>query len=248
MARGPIVTAKVESLIALVYQKHPKWRAPEVRNEVSHILRQNNSKLPSGWPSLSTVQKVLATVRRKMKETTGDPEGKPWSMGTLNEYPIPPDVIPAVIGVGKFRVAREEYFTVRDAKWAARLSGLIKDIRELSKEVGCYARLESLYQLVEQPMDSTSFDQGLMGIPLVPIGKDDLEANLNMLSWREDGIEQMREFLQDKREDFNLDRTEKTKGKMSARPLKELAEEIEIWESYKKEAKDERTHSKEVQE
>ncbi len=137
MAKGPIVTTKVEVLIASVYQKHPKWQAKDVHKEVSLILRKSNPKLPPGWPGLSTVQKVLATVRKNMKETPLDPQDKPWSMGTLNEYPIPPDAIPSVLKVWKFReeqtykfnfegVEVPEYdrksLTIRQAKWVGRLS------------------------------------------------------------------------------------------------------------------------------
>ena len=51
MAKGPPITDGVEALIASIHQKHPKWKAPMVRNEVDHILHKNNPKLRAGWPS-----------------------------------------------------------------------------------------------------------------------------------------------------------------------------------------------------
>lgn len=166
MAKGPIVTDAVEALIAAVYQKHPKWKAPEVRYWVSHRLRKDNPKLPSGWPSLSTVQKVLATVRRKAKDC--NPQEKPWSMATLDEYPIPPEAVPSVLKVWKFRIENNASLTIGEAKWAARLSGLLEEIEKLSFKASIYARAESIFALAERIFDSTELDKQLMGLPKVP--------------------------------------------------------------------------------
>lgn len=164
MAKGPLVTPEVEALIASVYQRHSKWKAPVVRNEVSYILRKNNPKLPPGWPSLSKVQKVLATIRNPQPDVSQE---KYWSMATLDDYPIPPGAIAAVLKVWKFRKRKKQDLTIREAKWAARLSALETDIGELSARAGSYAYIEWLYQLIDRPFDSTMLDHGLMGIPLV---------------------------------------------------------------------------------
>lgn len=164
MAKGPIITDAVEAFIAQVYLQHPKWKASEVRNEVSFILHKNNSKLLSSWPSLSTVQKVLATVRRKMKETLVDPQEKLWSMGTLDKYPIPPETIPAIIEVWKSRIEQGEGFTIREAKWAARWSAVITDVTKLSKTVRIIARFELVHQLIDRPFDTTLIDKWFIGL------------------------------------------------------------------------------------
>jgi len=174
MAKGLIVTTEVEAFIASIYQKHPKWKAKEVRNEVVALLRKNNPKLPSGWPSLSTVQKVLATVRKNIKETPIHPEDKPWSMGTLNEYPIPPDAIPAVLKVLSLVVETnlknkndDLFFSIRQAKWAARLSHFISDISDLFIWASRYAIKEKAFQIIDKPMDSTvEYDRSLIGFPI----------------------------------------------------------------------------------
>lgn len=135
MPKGPIVTPAVEALIASVYQKHPKWKAPRVRNEVESILRKDNRNSPKGWPSLSTVQKTLATIRKNLANPS--PEDEPWSISTLNDYPIPPEALPKVLEEYRLhQVAKNEkpeldealsrgawkVFTIRQAKWVARLS------------------------------------------------------------------------------------------------------------------------------
>jgi len=173
MAKGPIVTPQVEAFIASIYEKHEKWKAPEVHNEVSFLLHQRNPKLPPGWPSLSTVQKVLATVR---KQKTLRPEDRPWSMGTLNEYPIAPDTIPIVLDVWKFREEQiyrfkfdgievpdhdRNHLTIRQAKWVNRLSHLempgVMDngnIGDLSWIASIYADNERISELTCNPLNT----------------------------------------------------------------------------------------------
>lgn len=91
------MTPHIEALIASIYEKHPKWKAPAVRYEAISVLRKKDRTLPKDWPSLSTVQKILAKVRREAGKA--DPEDRPWSLGSLLEYPIPPEALPAVIKV-----------------------------------------------------------------------------------------------------------------------------------------------------
>jgi hypothetical protein len=184
MAKGPIVTDAVEALIGAVYRKHPKWKAPMVREEVSYLLRKDNPELPPSWPSLSTVQKVLATVRRKANELPDDPEEKPWSMATLVDYPISPEAIPAVLKVWKFRTEKGDTFTIHEAKWASRLWGLLEDIEKLSAKARQYARTELLFKLIGRPFDSAELDRSLMGLP-VPINSD-LKSFLWLLADKDD--------------------------------------------------------------
>jgi hypothetical protein len=120
------------------------------------------------WPGKPPEIEVL---ERKISLLRNHPiDDKPWSMATLDENPIPPEAIPAVLEVWKFRVARDEVFTIREAKWVARLSAKVKDKdkypRKLSKYASQYARLELIYQLIGRPFDSTRIDRELMGIPL----------------------------------------------------------------------------------
>ena len=185
MPRGPIVTAEVEALIAAIYQKYrSRWKAPAVRNEVSYILRKDNPKLSPGWPSLSAVQKVLATVRKPHD----NPQEKPWSTDSLDSYPIPPDALPVVLKVWKSRIEKGEGFTIREAKWTARLSGLITglitDIEALSAKTSQYARMELMYDIIGQPFDSTHLDRLLMGLP-VPLTTP--RSLLPFLAEQEDG-------------------------------------------------------------
>lgn len=158
MAKGSIVTDGVKALIASVYQQHPKWKAKTVRNEVSYLLTSNNPESPSGWPSLSTVQKVLADVRKKVKELPIHPEDKTWSLATLDEYPISPQALPVVIKVYT-KVAPLR--SIREAKWVARLSPILEEIKDLYFVATRYAAAERVYQSLNLTFNSVVLDMFL---------------------------------------------------------------------------------------
>ena len=167
MAKGTLVTDADEALIVWVYREHPKWKAPEVRNEVSHLLREKNQKLLlknrrqllPNWPSLSTVQKVLAPYRKIIKESPTYPEDEPWSMSTLDKYPIPHEAMPKLVEVWKSRTREGHTLTIREAKWVARLSPFLKEELSLIAKAITYARLEQIYQLAGRPFNSAKLDQ-----------------------------------------------------------------------------------------
>lgn len=172
MAKGPNVTQSVEVLIAAVYQEHPGWKAPMIQREVSYLLHKNNPKLPSGWPGLSIIQKILATIRSNAKILPDDPQAKPWNMATLGEYPLPPETLYQVLEVNKLYIDNEQIgFSIRVAKWAARLSALFTAPVELAQNADQYARLEEIYRLIDRPFDSTVFDWIIMGVPIEQINK-----------------------------------------------------------------------------
>lgn len=162
MPKGKKITPEVEALIALTYRKHPKWKAPEIRNEVEAILREKNPDTDRGWPGLSIVQKVLAIARKNESDESITGDDRPWSIGTLDKYPLSSTEIPIVLDVWKYReeqinILKHEGFevpeynartlTIREAKWAARLSqvfvsGTNKSIRDLSQFASIYAEME----------------------------------------------------------------------------------------------------------
>jgi hypothetical protein len=152
MAKGPIV----EAIIAAVYQKHPKWKAPEVRNEVSHLLRKDNPQIPSGWPSLSSVQKVLATVRKNMREIPLDPRDKPWSTASMAQYPIPAEALPSILELWVWtRENLNSKLTIRQAQWAARFYTVAKDTQDLSGFVRGHTLLEVTCELIGKPFEDS---------------------------------------------------------------------------------------------
>ena len=173
MAKNPIITDDIKALIAQFCLRHPSWKAKDIQIRVSQVLHSRNPQLPSGWPGLSAVQKVLATVRK----SHDDPQDKPWSMGTLIEYPIPPDAIPAVLKVwklcddavrkygvnkGEGSLAFDPTLTIRGAKWVARLAHVTDDLGVVQAYANWYAEVERIYQYLGKPFDSHVLDDEIM--------------------------------------------------------------------------------------
>jgi hypothetical protein len=203
MAKGPPITEGVEAVIAIVHRKHPKWKAPMVRNEVDYILHKEDHKLPPHWPSLSSVQKVLATVRKK--DNKPNPEEMPWSTATLDSYPISPEALSIVLKMWKSRIEKGDTFTIREAKWVARLSRLLEDIEKLSSKASQYAQTELMFELIGHPFDSTELDRSLMNLP---VGISDFKSFLHLLAEQredqergiKDGVDQIRSLIKEKKQ------------------------------------------------
>jgi len=223
MAKGPLVTDAVLALIARVYQKYPKWKAPIVREEVIYLLHKDNPKLPPGWPSLSTVQKVLALIR---KNRPADPKDKPWSLASLAEYEIPPEAMPMVMSVYKKRLAEKDEltkFTIREALWIARLYNIIEPKDLVYDWAFLYAGEEWVCEFLGKPFDNTKLD--LEMIKDVYYAR---ETRREIVIW---AIAEKYGADPVKLKDLNLS-------------IKET-EEIAKSGKYKKEAQHERTHSQE---
>jgi len=136
MAKGPIITAKVRQLIAEVYLQYPKWRAKEIRKEVSKRLVNENPISRPDWPGLSIIQKELVSIRRRNNEMAAESQGLdgPWGTSNLAEYPISPEALPSVLQVWVYvRENMNKPFTIREAQWAGRLYATAKDIATLAK-------------------------------------------------------------------------------------------------------------------
>ena len=97
---------------------------------------------------------------------------QPWSMATLDRHPIPPAALLVVLAVWKHRHSTsDKSFSIREAKWAARLSPLLAKkkgkyfgvpffwkIADLSIMATVYARAELTYDLIGKDFDSTFLD------------------------------------------------------------------------------------------
>ena len=150
-------------------------------------------------PEIEVLERKISWYRN---HATDDPQEKPWSTATLdNNYPIPPEALPLVLKVWKLCIEKGQGFTIREAKWAARLSGLLVDIETLSYKASQYARTELLYQLIDRPFDSNNLDRLLMGLPVALTG---IESLLPLLAEQEDGIDQIRDIKQKKRKKLTI--------------------------------------------
>lgn len=170
MPQGQAIGSKVENLIGSVYEEHPKWKAPRVRNEVAGILFdeaiEEGKKPLKDFPSLSVVQKVLGKVRKNLANPrTVD---KPWSMsdGIAEGVEISSETLPYVLTAWIFmKQAWNQNLTIREVRWLNRLYGAAKTILvnlgpRASIEAKCNAvepilRLACLYAAAERIAELT---------------------------------------------------------------------------------------------
>jgi len=165
MAKGTVITPEIEAIIARVYRDHPKWKAPKVRHEVRTLLysEKREGRLTVSdqeikkWPSLSVVQKVLAKVRKQALQPSS--EDQPWTIFTLDDYPIPLEALPRVLQeYHSGSIGDRGCFTIRHAKWVARLSVVEPPERFRSPEAFpifycLVATIEVLFELIDRPPD-----------------------------------------------------------------------------------------------
>jgi hypothetical protein len=160
MPRGPKLSPEVTQLIVDVHWNKQKWTARELRDDVENTLRADNKNvykaprpIPKNWPSLSTVQKILAGPRVGI---ANDPQGAPWTVGSITDPAIPPDVLHIVLHVSE---SLKEYtgkgLTIREAKWLGRLAPLISYSAHGCEKIPVvyYANIATLYagnELVRQ--------------------------------------------------------------------------------------------------
>ena len=162
MAKGPLLNDDVRRLTAEIYLQHKDWPAKEVRRELLGRLKGKNVNTPDNWPALTTVQAILKGVINADKIVVERGIDEPWSMGACAKYDMPQNAIDSLMEVWKYSIATGHVFTIREAKWAARLSstfarrkGHISSLAAYSRE---YARREQIYELLGKPMDTRDLD------------------------------------------------------------------------------------------
>jgi len=163
--RGPKIPNDVNIIIAEICEKakdsDPGITAKEIMDKVHVELRHRGMQRLPGWPGLSAIQKKLTEMRRKDAERP--PESKemdrPWSMGALVKYDIPPEALPKVFQVQEhFKALSKKPLTIRQAMWIGRLHALVTDITELSMLVVRYANRERIFEITDIAKDTSDID------------------------------------------------------------------------------------------
>ncbi|MFC2047213.1 hypothetical protein ACFLTK_02920 [Chloroflexota bacterium] len=166
MAKGPVITDRVKQQIAGVYLEHPDWRAKEVQYEVDCLLSGRG-------PGLSAVQKELTKIRKRDKERSSELRSldRPWSIGTLMEYDIPPEALPKIVQMQDFGRQTEKPLSIREARWVGRLHTLTTDMKILVGLSLHYALRERVCELTCIPMDTFNIDHIVLKNPLDATGQ-----------------------------------------------------------------------------
>lgn len=130
MAKGTLLTDSDKETIKTVYTGMPEDSKAEcVRQEASRILKRELG--------LSTVQRVLVEVRKHRKEIkdTVLELDKPFSIGSLQQYPYLATVLPNLSVLKKF-LFHSYTMPIRWALWFYRLWPLIIADKSLKKTTG----------------------------------------------------------------------------------------------------------------
>ena len=151
MAKGPIITNETRAVIAKIYIDHRDWRAKEVQHEV-------NKQLKGKGPGLSAVQKELTKIRK----SPSSPFDELWSLGSLVEYPIPLEAMPAVMSAYKKALVEKGELTIREAQWMARLYNVIDPPDLLGDWAWAYATKEWISKIINQPFNTEELDSKLI--------------------------------------------------------------------------------------
>jgi hypothetical protein len=162
MAQGPLITKEVQRLIAEVYDEHPDWVSKEIQQEVHRRLKlENRPSLKKDWPSLSTIQRELAQIRKNYEETRSSPFDRPWSLGDLNTYELSTETIPVLLKIQLNEHERGNRLTIRQAKWISRLYKSITDTKVLTAWARVYSWRERISALAGQRLDTHEYDMVL---------------------------------------------------------------------------------------
>jgi hypothetical protein len=111
--------------------------------EVQARLRQKNHQVKPDWPGLTTVQIELKKVRKPGMDGEPTAIDRPWSLGRLTKYYIPPEAVPKALEIQEVK-GRYEPLTIRQVKWVGRLHAATQDIMELAIWSLLYAEREAL--------------------------------------------------------------------------------------------------------
>ncbi|MFC1928642.1 hypothetical protein ACFLXK_03435 [Chloroflexota bacterium] len=166
--RGPNIPEKVRSIIADVYLEDEKQVAEKIMYEVHRRLREADMQLRPGWPGLSAVQKELIKIRKSDAEEAKKGLEATWSLGVSaqSEHGITSESTSALLAVWNHCLAIGHVFTIREARWVARLrstfatSGYIRT-GELFAWAYEYAIRERICQVLNQRIDTIDLDAEL---------------------------------------------------------------------------------------
>lgn len=156
MPKGPIITDAVKNLIARTYLDHHDWTSKDIQGEVHAQLLKGDPQIPPGWPGLSTIQKVLASLRAVEANIYAASEwlDGTWDVTTMAADEIPPEALPTVLKMAMhFRQTLGRQMTIREARWAARLSS-VRDLRKLYDFILDFAQEEKVQELTGVRDDS----------------------------------------------------------------------------------------------
>ena len=164
--RGPKISREVRQLIigqAIHDSKNMPRRALALR------LQDIIEKMGEISPTEDTLARLISEARNKQPSEID----QPWSIGANAQYNIPPDIIPVLIRLQRFRRTNQRKgewgeLTIREARWFARLYPVAEPIVNktliddngrlwlLSLIITCYVQRERVSEQMNEQYPNTS--------------------------------------------------------------------------------------------
>ncbi len=146
----PLVVDALKRTWFELKDKLPKDQFPMAKEVLTHVekcrAQYGLSDLP--LPKLRKAQLILEPLRHEYVDRPADDKelDEPWSLGTLDKHPLTSEAIPAVLRSWKYCLALGLPFSIRMARWVARLHTVFEE----SKSTGALCHIASHYALREQ--------------------------------------------------------------------------------------------------
>ena len=119
MSKGPKIKPRILEVITREALKDRNKPRGQLAVELQKIIESMGEIAPA----LDTLEKQISTARNHAPS----PLDAPFSLASLTEYDIAPEALPAVLRVWKLNQALGNPFSIRQAKWVARLYAVIPD-------------------------------------------------------------------------------------------------------------------------
>jgi hypothetical protein len=171
------LTNSVKGAIVRLYEEHPDWTVQDIRDALKSVLfdelktqhpewidKQVSGEVTEYLPGSSTIQKFWKPIKERDKPSLLE---QPWTLGTLKDYPLPPEGIAKVFAIKcmygqppkRPKGAWGITLSIREALWISRLSSLPMALDRLQETALAYADAERVSELSGIPFDTYDRDE-----------------------------------------------------------------------------------------
>lgn len=166
--RGPKIKPTIKALIRITAREDKRDR-----RVVALALQELIERLGESVPGEDTLMRMISEERNK----DSNPEDQPWHLGTLNDYPLSPEGIRAVLEAYWYADRNGTTLTIREAKWIGRLCAVPKMFPRLrDKDVIPWLISWGCGSADEEVLSEASGDPFKMFMPGDPLFYDDFDS------------------------------------------------------------------------
>jgi hypothetical protein len=181
--RGPKISLEIRRLIigqAIHDNKNMPRRALAVR------LQELIEKMGEISPTEDTLARIISEARNQQPSELD----QPWNIGVCADYDIPPEIIPELFNLQKFKASHKKegsLLTIREAQWVTRLYPAAQSIVNklftdeygqqalFSIIVSCYVQREKVSRQMDEPYPNTTDLDSLFFANSDTLSNDSLE-------------------------------------------------------------------------